>query len=76
MVVLDGERSPADGSVIWIGPYDVEQAAAVELAQAYRCFVPVQETQGQAAGRACCSFARGGSTRGVKREGETSEGAL
>ena len=45
MVVLDGERSPADGSVIWIGPYDAEQAAGVEVAQVYRCFLPVQETQ-------------------------------
>ena len=32
-------------AVLLIGPYDAEQAAAVELAQAYRCFVPVQETQ-------------------------------
>ena len=32
-------------AVLLIGPDDAEQAAAVELAQVYRCFVPVQETQ-------------------------------
>ena len=32
-------------AVLSIGPYDAEQAAGVEFAQVYRCFVPVQETQ-------------------------------
>ena len=37
-------------AVLSIGPYDAEQAAGVEFAQVYRCFVPVQETQGQRQG--------------------------
>ena len=32
-------------AVLGICPYDAEQAAGVEFAQVYRCFVPVQETQ-------------------------------
>ena len=42
--VLGRGSAPMD-AVLSIGPYDAEQAAGVEFAQVYRCFVPVQETQ-------------------------------
>ena len=71
-----GRGSAPMGAVLATGPDDAEQAAGVELAQVYRCFVPVQETHTKAAGRACCGFARGGATRAVTRERKTSEGAL
>ena len=40
-----GRGSAPMGAVLATGPDDAEQAAGVELAQVYRCFVPVQETQ-------------------------------
>ena len=42
--VLGRGSAPMD-AVLSIGPYGAEQAAGVEFAQVYRCFVPVQETQ-------------------------------
>ena len=39
-----GRGSAPMEAVLSIGPYDAEQAAGVDLAQVYRCFVPVQET--------------------------------
>ena len=40
-----GRGSAPMEAVLSIGPYDAEQAAGVEFAQVYRCFVPVQETK-------------------------------
>ena len=71
-----GRGSAPMGAVLGIGPYDAERAAGVEFAQVYRCFVPVQErdAQQQAAGRACCGFAR--RDESVTREREVSGGAV
>ena len=40
-----GQGSAPMEAVLSTDPYDAEQAAGVEFAQVYRCFVPVQETQ-------------------------------
>jgi len=59
-------------AVLSIGPYDAEQAAGVEFAQVYRCFVPVQETQ--TSGRE--SLLRLRAARAVTRDREVSGGAV
>ena len=63
-------------AVLSMGPYDAEQAAGVEVAQVYRCFVPVQETQ--SGRRAFCPtlLQLREATRAVTRERTTSQGAL
>ena len=55
-----GRGSAPMGAVLGIGPYDAERAAGVELAQVYRCFVPVDATHtaGRAFAPPCCSYAR------------------
>ena len=60
-----GRGSAPMEAVLSTGPYDAEQAAGVEFAQEYRCFVPVQETQ--TSGRESLLRLRGATSR---HEGE------
>ena len=62
-------------AVLSIGPYDAEQAAGVEFAQVYRCFVPVQETHNKRQGERLAAVTRG-ATRDVTRGREVSGGAV
>ena len=64
-----GRGSAPMGAVLATGPDDAEQAAGVELAQVYRCFVPVQETHNTSGRESLLQFraARREPSRGRKR---------
>ena len=69
-----GRGSAPMEAVLSIGPYDEEQAAGVEFAQVYRCFVPVQETHNKRQGE-LAAVSRGAARREPSRGGKRSPGA-
>ena len=71
-----GRGSAPMGAVLATGPDDAEQAAGVELAQVYRCFVPVQDAAKVAGTEGELAAVSRGATRPVTSEREVSGGVV